>query len=327
VRGVWLEDGTARVRSDLPEPRAGEDEVIVAVTVAGICGTDLALLRGSQAGQSGGFTGVLGHEFAGVVDAGPHEWLGRRVVSEINITCASRPGPRECSACAAGRPNHCEVRSAIGIHGRDGVFADRVALPISNLHGVPSGISDEAACFVEPLAAAFRVLEQVEIDDDVRVLIIGPGRLGQLVARAVATTGNRPTVAGRSPVSVERARGAGLLAISTEDIGPGRFDVAIDCTGHPDGFALGRAALRAGGTLVIKSTYPGDLRVDAHSLMVDEISIVGSRCGPFPAAIEALDNGQVEVLDLIDATYPLSEALDAFAAASRPGVAKVLLRP
>ncbi len=327
MRGVWLEDGAARVRSDLPQPEAAEGEVVVSVTLAGICGTDLTLLQGSRLGRSRPFVGVLGHEFVGVVDEGPPEWLGRRVVSEINVTCASRRDSPMCAACSAGRSSHCHTRSAIGIRDRDGVFADRVALPVSSLHEVPPEISDEDASFVEPLAAAFRVLEQVEIDEHVRVLVIGPGRLGQLVARAVVATGSEPTVAGRSARSIERARDAGMCAVSTENIEPGQFDVAVDCTGDPGGFALARAALRPGGTLVIKSTYPGELAIDARSLMVDEIRVVGSRCGPFPTALDALADGSVGVHDLIDATYPLSEAPEAFAEAARPGVAKVLLRP
>jgi threonine dehydrogenase-like Zn-dependent dehydrogenase len=327
MRGVWLEDGATRVRSDLPEPQAGEGEAVVAVTLAGICGTDLALLRESRLGGPSAFVGIPGHEFVGVVEEGSPEWLGRRVVSEINITCASRGGSRTCAACSAGRSSHCHSRSAIGICGRDGAFADRVALPVSNLHEIPPEIPDEDASFVEPLAAAFRVLEQVEIDESVQVLVVGPGRLGQLVARAVATTGSAPTVAGRSAKSLERARDAGMHATSSEDVEPGLFDVAVDCTGQRDGFALARAALRPGGTLVIKSTYADELVVDARSLMVDEIRVVGSRCGPFPAAIQALRNGSVRVRDLIDATYPLSEAPEAFAEAARPGVAKVLLRP
>lgn len=302
---VWLEDGLVEVR-DVPPPVPVVGEALVRVTAAGICGTDLELRRGY-----GSFGGIPGHEFVGVVEDGPGEWLGARVVAEINVTCRSYPDTRTpCGRCAAGRANHCDERDVIGIRGRSGAFAEFVALPVANLHRVPEKISDEEATFIEPLAAAFRVLEQVAIGRDTRVVVIGPGRLGRLVARVLETTGCSLTIAGRS-----------------SHIEPGRADVAVDCTGEPAGFVSGLEALRPEGTLVLKSTYAEHIELEASPIVVEEIRIVGSRCGPFGPAIEALEAGSIEVLDLVDDRMPLSRAPEAFDRAAEPGVAKVLLSP
>jgi threonine dehydrogenase-like Zn-dependent dehydrogenase len=326
MRGVWLEHRRVSARADLRRPEATPGDAIVRVLRAGICGTDLELLGGYA-----GFRGIPGHEFVGVVECGPPGWLGARVVSEINVTCASYSDgdpPRldgACASCRAGRPAHCVSRTVVGIRDRDGAFAERVALPVRNLHRVPDLISDDAAVFVEPLAAALRVLEQVDIGPQHRVIIIGPGRLGLLVARALAPVTRDLEVAGRSPAGLERAAASGIATRSVDDIPPGEYDIAVDCTGHPEGFARGREALRAGGTLVLKSTYAGSSSIEAAALVVDEIRIVGSRCGPFPAAIDALAAAAVRVDDLVDGTYPLEDAASAFDRAARPGIGKILL--
>ncbi|MDH3733246.1 MAG: alcohol dehydrogenase catalytic domain-containing protein [Gemmatimonadota bacterium] len=319
--GVWVENGAVTVRDDLPAPTAGQGDAVVSVQLAGLCGTDLALVEGYR-----DFVGIPGHEFVGIVDEGPPGWKGARVASEINVTCGSYPPESDrCKACGWGRTTHCERRTAIGIFGRDGVFAERVALPVANLHRVPVLVPNDKAVFVEPLAAAFRVLEQVDIGEGTRVVVIGPGRLGQLVARAVATTGARPTLAGRSEASLVRGRRVGIASLMTDEIEAGTYDVAVDCTGSPEGFAAARRALRPAGTLVLKSTYSSPLELDATSLAVDEIRVIGSRCGPFPRAIEALSSGTVDVEDLIDDRFPLTDAPAAFTKAAEPGVAKVLL--
>jgi len=335
---AWLEDGRLSFRDDRPEPTGGAGEALIRVTAAGICATDLAMLGGYRP-----FTGIPGHEFAGVVEQGPPEWVGARVVGEINITCAGHAarnpadapasvvgvgaGEGPCPACRAGRSTHCERRTAIGIFGRDGAFAQRLALPVGNLHRLPAEICDEAAVFVEPLAAAFRILEQVEVAPSTRALVVGPGRLGQLVARVLRTMGCAPIVTGRSAPGLTRLSTLGFEAVRAGEIDHGAFDIAVDCTGHPSGFGTARAALRAGGTLVLKSTYPERVEIDASSLVVDEIRLLGSRCGPFPVAIEALAHGTVEVLDLIDDRFPLAEVVAAYDRAAQPGVAKVLLTP
>lgn len=323
VIGCWIEDGILSVRDDLPAPIAEAHEAIVSVSLAGICGTDLALLDGYRS-----FTGIVGHEFVGTVADGPPGWKGARVVADINVTCGSYPPEsNRCTACGWGRRTHCERRTVVGIDGREGVFAQQVRLPLANLHRVPVLVSDDVAVFVEPLAAAFRVLEQVEVKQATRALVVGPGRLGQLVARTLATTGCRLTVTGRSDAGLARARNAGIAAIDLDSVEAGAFDVVVECTGHPDGLAIARGAVRPAGAIVIKSTYREPFEIDATSLAVDEITLIGSRCGPFAPAIEALASGSVDVSDLIGARFPLTDAVAAFEKAAEPGIGKVLLKP
>lgn len=319
--GVWLEDGRISVRRELPDPRSAPGEAVIRVLAAGICGTDLELVRGYRP-----FRGIPGHEFVGRVEEGPGEWPGSRVVGDINVTCDARGAP-PCPACAAGRASHCRDRTVVGITGRDGAFAERLLLPAANLHRVPDGVSDEAAAFAEPLGAAFRILEQVDVGPGDDVLVLGPGRLGQLVARVLGRTGCRLTVAGRSAAGLSRADAPGVATRPAASLGEREFDIAIDCTGDPAGFDAARATLRPGGRLVLKSTYARDLPLDASRLVVDEITVIGSRCGPLPAALEALSAGAVEVEDLIDDRFPLEAAPRAFERAAEPGVLKVLLRP
>ncbi|MFQ5745978.1 MAG: alcohol dehydrogenase catalytic domain-containing protein [Gemmatimonadota bacterium] len=314
MQGVWLEDRRLALREDLPLPDPGPREALVRVLRAGICNTDLELLRGYSP-----FTGIPGHEFVGVVERGPEALVGRRVVGEINVVCGA------CEACRAGRRTHCERRSAIGISGRDGAFAEYLALPPENLHAVPDGVTTDAATFAEPLAAALRIEEQVPLAPGDRILVVGPGKLGQLVARALAARGLAPLVLGRSDGKLKLLARVGI-ATTREIPEPGSVDVAVDCTGSPDGFGIAREALRAGGILVLKSTYAGSLTLDASRLAVDEITIVGSRCGPFPPALELLATGAVDVEPLIQARFPLREALAAYEAAAAPGTLKILLR-
>lgn len=312
--GLWLEDGRLALRPDLPAPEPAPHESLVRVLRAGICNTDLELVRGYYP-----FEGIPGHEFVGVVERGPDSLEGRRVVGEINVSCGA------CGACVAGRRTHCERRTVLGIVGRNGAFAEHLVLPSDNLHPVPDSVSTDAAAFAEPLAAALRIREQVPLTIDDRILVVGPGKLGQLVARALAATGLAPTVLGRSPEKLDLLERAGI-ATTREPPEPGTVDIAVDCTGNADGFAIARAALRPGGTLVLKSTYAGNLTLDASRLAVDEITVVGSRCGPFPPALELLETRAVDVEPLIHARFPLDEALDAYERAAAPGVLKVLLQ-
>lgn len=322
--GVWLENERLRVRSDLPDPEPSEDEALIRVLRAGICGTDLALARGYRPGRGR----IPGHEFVGVVDAGPAEWIGARVAGEINVTCRSlADGAPPCPECASGWRTHCRRRAAVGIFGWDGAFAERLVLPLDNLHRVPDAIDDDEATFVEPLAAAMRVRAQVAFDRDTRVVIVGPGRLGILVARALAATDAAVTAVGRSMPGVERARRAGVRTITADEAESATFDVAIECSGDPAGLATARRLVRPAGTIVLKSTPADEATLGLGSTVVDEIAIVGSRCGPFPAAIESLAEGIVEVADLVDARFPLASAPEAFERAGEPGVAKVLLVP
>lgn len=332
--GVRVQGGSARVRDDLPRPARGARGVLVRVRLAGICGTDLELLRGYA-----GFSGTPGHEFVGVVDEGPAHWLDARVVSEINIGCDARAEPDPCRPCAAGRPAHCDRRDVLGIRGRDGAFAELVAVPVANLHRVPDGVSDEAAVFVEPLAAALRVMEQVRPAAGTPALVVGDGRLGQLVARVLALEGCEVTVVGRHRGKLERLSGRegewrdrirGVHAPEGREkaaLAPRSFELAVECSGSPTGFAAARRALRPLGTLVLKSTHAAPLTHDVSALVLDELTVIGSRCGPFAPALRLLEEGTLDLASLIDGRFPLREAVAALERAGEPGVLKVLLEP
>lgn len=315
MRALWLENQTLRLRNDAPEPDRA-DEVRVRVTLAGICNTDIELTRGYYP-----FAGIPGHEFTGVVDRGPSHLEGNRVVGEINAVC------HQCQACRNGRPTHCERRTVLGIARRDGAFAEFLSLPAGNLHVVPDHISDEEAVFTEPLAAALEIQEQIDISASDRVLVAGDGKLGQLVARSLALTGCRVAVAGRHPRKLDLLAQHGISTLRPDEVEGRAFDIAVECTGSAGGFDLARRALRPRGTLVLKSTYAGSLTLNASPLVVDEITIVGSRCGPFGRALELLGRGSIDPRPLIDAEYPLARALEAFEHAQRPGTLKVLVRP
>lgn len=313
MKGVWLEERRLRLRDDLPTPKPPAGEALVRVLAAGICNTDLELVRGYYP-----YTGVPGHEFAGKVvsDGG---LAGRRVVGEINAVCG------ECRACRAGRRTHCERRTVLGIVNRHGAFAEYLVLPVENLHAIPDGVSTEAAVFTEPLAAALEIQEQVRINPEDRVLIVGDGKLGQLVAQTLALTGCDLLVAGRHNDKLDLLRRRGIATGAPESIPAATFDVAVECTGNPAGFGLAQRALRPRGTLVMKSTYADRLTLDASAVVVNELTLVGSRCGPFRKALDLLAAGTVDVLPLVTARYRLERALDAFEHAERPGTLKVLL--
>lgn len=314
MKALWLEDRTLSVRDvDVPSPAPGE--ALVRVVLAGVCSTDLELVRGYYP-----YTGILGHEFVGIVEAGGDVLAGQRVVGEINAACGA------CDTCIAERPTHCETRTVLGIVDRHGAFAEYLSLPVANLHRVPDDVSTDAATFVEPLAAALEIQEQIDVTADDRVLIIGDGKLGQLVAQTLALTGCDLTVVGKHLDKLERCSTFAATHLAGEFNGT-RFDIAVECTGDPSGFETARAALRPRGTLVMKSTYAGRLDVDASAIVVDEITLVGSRCGPFAPAIALLEQGRITVESMIEARYPLADGLRAFEHAARPGVLKVLLAP
>lgn len=313
MRALWLEDRRLTLRDDVPVPSV-PGEALIRVQLAGICNTDVELTRGYYP-----YAGVPGHEFTGIVERGPDALTGKRVVGEINAVCG------RCEACLNGHPTHCENRNVLGIIGRNGAFAEYLTLPAANLHVVPDGMPPEIAVFTEPLAAALEIQEQIEIGPSERVLVVGDGKLGQLVARTLALTGCKLSASGRHREKLALLERAGIRAIDADAVAPRSFDVAVECSGSPDGFALARKALRPRGTLVMKSTYAGDLTMNASSLVVDEITIIGSRCGPFPAALRLLAEGAIDPAPLIHARYPLSDALAAFEHAQRSGVLKVLI--
>ena len=315
MKALWLEDGSLSIRN-IETPKSAE-EALVRVRLSGICGTDLQLLRGYYP-----YTGVLGHEFVGeVVDAQDREWVGRRVVGEINASCG------ECEACTLGNPTHCEKRTVLGIVDRHGAHAEFTTLPLENLHVVPDGVSDEAAVFVEPLAAALEILQQIHVRPTDRVLLVGAGRLGQLVAQVLALTGAHLRVVARHEQQRSLLSGRGIATIAEEQIEPRRWDIVIEATGSPSGLDLARGALRPRGTLVLKSTYRGEVTLDLAPFVVDEIAVIGSRCGPFAPALRLLERGDVDPTILITERFPLKRAVEAMGVAARPGVMKVLLEP
>jgi threonine dehydrogenase-like Zn-dependent dehydrogenase len=323
MNAIWLEDNSLSIRERPLPSKSGE--ALVKVRLAGICATDLELVRGYYP-----FTGVLGHEFVGEIVSVPLEprpqsavtpSVGQRVVGEINAACG------QCEQCLNGRRTHCERRTVLGIVNRDGAFAEYLTLPLENLHAVPERISDESAVFTEPLAAALEICEQVHVQPTDRVLVIGAGRLGQLVAQALALTGCSLRVIARHEVQGKLLAGRGISCIDEAEIHPSRWDIVVEATGSPDGYALARKAVRPRGTLVMKSTYKGDVTVNFSSLVVDEITVVGSRCGPFGPALRLLESRQVDPSALISAEFPLREGLRAFDHASGPGAMKILVRP
>lgn len=314
MRAIEFDGNNLRLRTDYPDPVVPPGEALVRVRLAGICNTDLEILRGYM-----DFRGVPGHEFVGIVEqAEVPEWVGKRVVGEINCSCW------ECPTCRAGRPTHCPNRTTLGIWGRDGAFAERLSLPIRNLHAVPDSVPDEQAVFVEPLAAALQVLEQVHVRPTHRVAVVGDGKLGLLVAQVMSLTGAEVHLVGRHREKMALLKGMAALHLDGS-LSELQVDCVVECSGQPGGLALARKILRPRGTLVMKSTYHGDVSVNLSALVVDEITLVGSRCGPFAPALRLLERGLVAVEPLVSAVYPLSRWTEAFAAAQEKGVLKVLL--
>ncbi len=313
MQALWLEDRQLSVRE--VEIARAEGEALIRVTLSGICGTDIELSRGYYP-----FTGVIGHEFVGVVVESPDPaWIGRRVVGEINAVCG------DCEACRHGRPTHCESRTVLGIVNRHGAHAQYVSLPLANLHVVPDSVSDESAVFAEPLAAAVEILQQIHVHPDDRVLLVGAGRLGQLVAQVLALTGAALQVVARYPHQRELLHARGIATVAEADVEPRRYDVVVEATGSPSGLDLARASIRPRGVLVLKSTYRGEVTLDLAPFVVDEITIVGSRCGPFAPALRLLERGEVDPSGLVGGTFPLARAAEAILAAQEPGAMKMLL--
>ena len=311
---VLSAEGVAH-RDDYPEPQPGPGEVPVRVLCAGICETDLQLQRGYM-----GFQGVLGHEFVGIPLDGV--FRGQRVVGEINCPCHA------CKLCLSGLSNHCPERTVLGILGRDGAFADVLCLPEANLHPVPDQVDTHAAVFTEPLAAAFQIPEQVALDAATRVIVLGDGRLGNLCAQVLSLHGCQVLVVGKHPAKLERLGRLGIRTQLLEAAEPARqADVVVDCTGSAAGFETAQRFLRPRGTLVLKTTVAGVQTLPLAPLVIDKITVIGSRCGPFPPALAALQRREVEVRSLIDAVHPLALGSAALREAGASGRMKVLLQP
>jgi threonine dehydrogenase-like Zn-dependent dehydrogenase len=317
MNALWLENHKLSFRKDVPVPVPQPGEALVRVRLAGICSTDLELVKGYLP-----FTGIPGHEFVGDVISAPEgagDWSGRRVVGDINLTCGT------CEQCLSGRSTHCRKRTVLGILNHDGAFTEFLSLPVINLHQVPDSVTDEAAVFTEPLAAALEIQQQVHIHPDDRVLVIGAGRLGLLIAETLSLTGCDLKAVTRHERQRKLLDGRGICSIREEDIPEGKMDVVVEAAGSPAGFLLARKAVRPRGSIVLKSTYKGEQKADFSSLVVDEITLVGSRCGPFLPALRLLKKKKVDPAALIDARYPLSDGIRAMEHASMPGVLKVLL--
>ena len=313
-----LQDGQLTVRDDYPKPSPEPGMALLKVRYAGICGTDMAL----TAGYKGGFHGVLGHEYvAEVVEApGNEAWIGRRVVGEINTRCG------ECDHCRRGLITHCQNRRVLGILHWDGVFAEYAVSPVYLLHPIPDHVPDESAVFVEPLAAAYAALRDVPPDAGDRVIILGDGRLGQLIARVFKAEGYDPLLVGRHAHKLALAARAGIRVASQLPVDR-EFDIAVEATGRPEALAQLFDVLRPRGALILKTTAAHPASLDLGPVVVNEFRLIGSRCGSFPRAIQALAEARVDPRPLITAIYPLAQGLEAFAHARQRDSLKILLRP
>lgn len=310
MHGMVCDDAGVHFRSDLAEPVPAPGEVVLAVRLAGICDTDLQLARGYM-----GFRGILGHEFVGI-DAD-----GRRVTAEINNAC------HDCETCRGAGPGHCPHRTVLGILGHDGAMADRVCVPARNLHAIPDGVDNSRAIFIEPLAAAFRIAEQVPLAPGLRMAILGDGKLGTLCAWACRLSGAEVTLIGKHPEKLALV-GPGIAVAPKAEADDWRacFDVVADCTGSATGLPDALRLVRPRGTVVLKTTIAGTYAANLAPIVIDEVAVVGSRCGPFPRAVAALTSGEIDPTPLIGAEYPLANGEEAFRAAAVPGARKILLR-
>lgn len=304
------------LRSGYPDPLPVPGESIVKVSLAGVCGTDLELARGYME-----YRGVPGHEFVGcVMQSDTASLVGKRVTGEINASCGT------CNWCVDGLGRHCPARTVLGILGRDGAFAEYLRLPDTNLLPLPDSIVDEAAVFIEPLAAAYEIFDQTHLKRTDRMAVLGDGRLGALVALVLRHNEFDPIVAGHHPEKLKRLAALGLRTQTASQLASG-FDVVIDCTGHSDGFAQALALVRPRGTVILKSTAAAGAAMNLAPVVINEITVIGSRCGRFAPAIAAIAAGQIDPRPLIDAIYPLDDGLSAFAAAASKSHFKILIRP
>ncbi|MDP8241357.1 MAG: alcohol dehydrogenase catalytic domain-containing protein [Candidatus Hatepunaea meridiana] len=292
------------------------DEALIKVVLAGICNTDLEIIKGYM-----GFEGTLGHEFVGIVAECPSkpEFIGQRVVGEINAACGN------CELCQQGLGRHCSDRAVLGILGRDGAFAEYLHLPVTNLHIVPDSISDQDAVFVEPLAAAFEITEQVRLRSEDTVLVIGDGKLAQLIVRVLALYGCRIDVAGISETKIRRMKDIPSRVYLNNNPPQLTYSIVIEASGSPSGWETAVNSVATRGTIILKSTYAGKFNLNLAPLVINEITVIGSRCGPFSTALSALED-RITISDLIDFEYPLDEWRDAFTKAREPETLKVVLR-
>lgn len=309
-------DGKLKLVGDHPEPSRRSGESLIRVLMAGICNTDLEIVRGYM-----GYSGILGHEFVGIVEESDDSTLiGKRVVGEINLACG------ECDYCVSGMRTHCPSRAVLGILDHQGAMADKCVLPDSNLHAVPDNVPDETAVFCEPLAAAFEIPAQVHIDPGSRAVVLGDGKLGLLVAQVLRLSGAEVLLAGMSPEKLSIAQGWSIDTVFASELLDGGCDLVVDCTGSTGGLEKALTLVRPRGTIVVKTTVADRFSINLAPVVINEITITGSRCGPFEPALEALSKGNIKVQEMISAVFPFERALEAVETASQPGTLKVLLR-
>jgi threonine dehydrogenase-like Zn-dependent dehydrogenase len=300
-----------------PEPR--ENEALIRVRMAGICATDLEISKGYK-----NFRGIPGHEFIGIVkrvNGSDTAIVGKRVVGEINCGCG------ECDYCASGMEKHCAARSTLGIGGRNGVFAEFLTIPQRNLRQIPEGISDEEAVFVEPLAAAFEILEQLHIRPTQRILVLGDGRLGLLTAMMLRSVVSAAvSLCGRHESKLSLAARQGVAVLREEELSPSeKWDVVIESTGSPEGLKSAITLTKPRGTIVLKSTTAAPGPLCLNDIVINELTIIGSRCGPFDPAVDFLATRKIDVKPLISAVYPFNKAVEALKKAADRTSVKVLL--
>ncbi len=316
MKGLYFSNGKLAFRADLPMPQRKPGEALVKVLKAGICRTDLEIAAGYMH-----FTGVPGHEFVGTVEEADDKGLiGARVTGEINCGCG------KCEYCERDEQAHCVSRTVLGIAGRDGAFAEYLTLPERNLHQIPEYMSDAEAVFIEPLAAAYRITEQVPVRS-MAVLVLGDGKLGILIAQALEVLRANVTLCGRHKKKLDILKGKNIATLLEGELKPGKkYEVVVDATGRPEGVKKALGFVRPRGNLILKTTIAAPTaEIDLNHIVINEISVIGSRCGPFVHALALMETGQITLEPMIEASYPLEEGLKAFEHAARPGALKVLV--
>ncbi|NIR51433.1 alcohol dehydrogenase catalytic domain-containing protein [candidate division KSB1 bacterium] len=313
MKALYLSDNLEL--KELEAPQFHEGQALVKLCMAGICNTDLELVKGYMS-----FEGVLGHEFVGVVEkADDSGWMGKRICGEINFGCG------ECNYCEGGLSRHCPNRTVLGILDQNGVFAEYTVLPIENLHAVPDSLPDGFAVFVEPLAAALEILEQIKIEPNHKVAVIGDGKLGLLICQVLKLTGCEITLIGKHSRKLSLAKSWSVNAVLLDERPEEKFDAVVEVSGSSSGFDTAMELIKPRGTIILKSTYHGKLGLNAAPIVINEVNIVGSRCGPFTAAIRVLDQKLVDVESLIDTVYPFDQSLKAIEHAKQSNSLKILL--
>ncbi len=316
MKALLIENGEAKIVEDYHKPEIKPGWTLIKPRVVGICKTDLELMKGYM-----NFSGVPGHEFVGVVEeASDEKLLGRRVVGEINFACGS------CEYCKTGLQRHCPNRSVLGIQNADGVFAEYTTLPQENIHVLPEGVSDDQAVFVEPLAASLEILMQTHIKPTWRIYVLGDGKLGLLITQVLRLTGCDLTLVGKHENKLRIVERMGVKTSTLEKVPEIKADLVVECTGNPKGYSLAKRLIRPSGTIIAKSTYHQNLELNWSEIVVDEITIIGSRCGPFTPAIRLLELGLIDTDSLITARYQFKEVLKAFDHARNSEAIKILVQ-